>query len=385
MTHELVPRRASAAASGSSESASVPSVAADLGPFDQRIKAHSHKPRLLAIAAGAFPPPVSVKIELTNVCNHDCHFCAYRRIVQAAKPAGMLEEQRVLDLVDELARGGVGGLMFTGGGEPLVHPACDRIFARCRERQIQHALITNGTLLSRISDEGIRGLRWIRFSINAGSCEEYAAVHGASLQDWARVWTNVARAADKAAFPALAVGISFVATARNKDSVRALVLRAKEHGADYVHVRPAFEGPHTELGRQLDEAEREAIKRELDALVELETTTFRVYGVKRRFDEIASADRKHVHCRSTPLVSYVLPSGDVTICTLVRVTSFNPAVRDPFVGNLRHGRFFDLWGSDKHRKLIASLSRTGCTRCHFAEYNRVLEDVERDVHHASFL
>jgi MoaA/NifB/PqqE/SkfB family radical SAM enzyme len=355
----------------------------DLGPFDQRLKAYAHKPRLLAIAAGAFPPPVSVKLELTNVCNHDCHFCAYRRIVQRAKPAGSLDETRVLDLVDELAAGGVSGLMFTGGGEPLVHPGCDRIFERCRERRIEHALITNGTLLSRVSDAGLGGLRWIRFSINAGSSDEYARVHGASPADWDRVWQNVARAANRRTFPGLTVGVSFVATAENKKSVRALVLRAKEHGADYAHVRPAFEGPHTELGRQLDASERAAIKGELDALEELETATFRVHGVKRRFDE--TRDRKHVHCRSTPLVSYVLPSGDVTICTLVRDSSFNPAVRDPFVGNLREARFFDLWGSDKHRRLIAALSRTGCSRCHFAEYNRALSEMERDDHHASFL
>jgi MoaA/NifB/PqqE/SkfB family radical SAM enzyme len=359
--------------------------ASDLGPFDQRLKAYAHKPRLLAIAAGAFPPPVSVKIELTNVCNHDCHFCAYRRIVQTAKPAGMLDEARVLELVDELAEGGVSGLMFTGGGEPLVHPGCDRIFERCRERGIEHALITNGTLLSRISDAGLAGLRWIRFSINAGSSEEYARVHGSSASDWDRVWRNVARAANRERFPALAVGVSFVATAENKDSVRALVARAREHGADYAHVRPAFEGPHTELGRQLDDRERRAIKSELDALEELEGATFRVYGVKRRFDEIASRDRKHVHCRSTPLVSYVLPSGDVTICTLVRDASFNPAVRDPFVGNIREARFFDLWGSEKHRRLVASLSRSGCSRCHFAEYNRALEEMTHDVHHSSFL
>jgi len=29
----------------------------------------------------------------------------------------------------------------------------------------------------------------------------------------------------------------------------ALIAAVKEHGADYAHVRPAFEGPHTELGR----------------------------------------------------------------------------------------------------------------------------------------
>jgi len=374
----------------------------DLGPFDQRIKAFAHKPHLLAIAQGVFLPPVSVKIELTNVCNHDCHFCAYRRIVQEPKIKDMLAEERVLSLVDELAEGGVRGLMFTGGGEPLLHPACERIFARCRERRIEHALITNGTRLSRLTDDALAGMRWIRFSINASSASEYARVHGTNASDWEKVWLEVARAADKARFPKLTVGVSFVVTTwQERESLKAFVLHAREHGADYVHMRPAFEGPDSQIDRQLDAKERTAWVDAIDALCTFETASFRVYGVKRRFDELSSREsreamsepksdaksdpRRHTHCRATPLVAYVLPSGELSICTMVRDRAFNPKVKDPFVGSLYRSRFFDLWGGEKHREVIRELSSSNCSRCHFAEYNRALEDTERDLHHANFL
>jgi MoaA/NifB/PqqE/SkfB family radical SAM enzyme len=358
----------------------------DLGPFDQRLKAFAHRPQLLAIARGEFLPPVSVKIELTNACNHDCHFCAYRRIVQEPKPKDMLAAERVTELVDELARGGVRALMFTGGGEPLLHPACERIFARCRERGMEHALITNGTRLGRLSDEAVAGMRWIRFSINAGSAVEYARVHGANESDWDKAWSGVARAADKARFDGVTVGVSFVVTTwQASESLRAWVVRARELGADYVHIRPAFEGPHTLMDRQLGPEERRARTEEIEALAAFETPTFRVHGVKRRFDEIDSSARTHTHCRTTPLVSYVLPTGDVSICTIVRDRAFNPAVPDPFLGNIYRARFFELWGADKHRTLIRELSHSGCGRCHFAEYNRALADAEHDLHHTNFL
>jgi MoaA/NifB/PqqE/SkfB family radical SAM enzyme len=356
-----------------------------IGPFDQLSKALSHRDRLLAISRGDFLPPVSVKIELTNVCNHDCHFCAYRRIVQDAARKELLPTELVLSLIDELAAGGAKAVMFTGGGEPLLHPEIETIFARCRQRSLSHALITNGTRLSRLSDDAVGGLTWVRFSINAGDDETYAKVHGADASEWGRVWTQVSRAANKKVFPKLTVGVSFVVTTWNAAGLERAAATAQLAGADYVHFRPAFRGPDTELERQLDPSE---VSDALGRLEELERETagsFRVYGIARRFQEIAAPPREHIHCRSTPLVAYVLPSGDVSLCTLVRGASFNPKVKEPFLGNLHNARFFDLWNTPRHKQLIEGLSSSGCERCHFAEYNRALALVEQDALHADFL
>ncbi len=360
------------------------------GPFDQMAKALAQRPHLETIARGGFPPPVSVKIELTSVCNHDCHFCAYRRIVASPKVKDRLDGDRVLALVDELAASGVQGLMFTGGGEPLLHPRADEILSRCRERGIAHALITNGSRLSRLSDATLGGLRWVRFSINAGDAEAYARVHGVGLDAWEAVWSEVRRAADKARFPALTVGVSFVVTSWNAAGIERSAELARESGADYVHFRPAFQGPDTELDRQLDPAEIEAVVARLQALTTGDER-FHVYGITRRFAEIEAAarptpaSREHIHCRSTPLVAYVLPDGKVSICTLVRSASFNASVPDPFLGSVYTSTFAELWGTERHRAIIAGLSTSGCTRCHFAEYNRALALIERDDLHARFL
>jgi len=361
-----------------------------LGPFDQVAKALAQRPHLEVIARGGFPPPVSVKIELTSVCNHDCHFCAYRRIVSDPQVKDRLDGDRVLELVDELAAAGVQGVMFTGGGEPLLHPRADEILSRCRALGLAHALITNGSRLSRLADETLRGLRWVRFSINAGDAEGYARVHGVGVEAWDAVWEQVRRAADRSRFPALTVGVSFVVTSWNAGGIERSAELARDSGAAYVHFRPAFQGPDTELDRQLDPVEIEAIVARLQALP-APGGRFSVYGITRRFHEIVGATspspaaREHIHCRSTPLVAYVLPDGKVSICTMVRSASFNPRVPDPFLGSLKEARFMDLWGTEHHRAIIRGLSTSGCTRCHFAEYNRALAMVERDELHVRFL
>lgn len=351
-----------------------------LSPFDQMSKALVHADRLRAIARGELPPPVSVKLELTNVCNHDCHFCAYRRIVQDPQVKDMLPTEVALQLVDDLASGGVRGLMLTGGGEPLLHPAIGDVIARAASRGLEVGLITNGTRLGRLADDIVRALRWIRFSINAGDAATYADVHGTNLGAWNEVWTQVQRASGLGPD----TGVSIVVTARNHTSVVGLVERARAHGAAYAHVRPAFEGPHTELERQLTPEEIDACLSAVDA-ANLGTPRFRVAVVHRRFAELATPPREYIHCRSTPLVAYVLPTGAVSLCTMVRAADFNPRVEDPFLGNLRTARFFEVWNTPRHRALIEALSSSGCQRCHFAEYNRALELVTADRLHAAFL
>jgi MoaA/NifB/PqqE/SkfB family radical SAM enzyme len=356
-----------------------------LGPFDQLSKALTHRDKLLAISRGDFLPPASVKLELTNFCNHDCHFCAYRRVVQDPAHKEMLPTVRVLQLIDELSAGGVKAVMFTGGGEPLLHPDLEEIFARCRARGLSHALITNGERLGTISDAGLEGLTWIRFSINAGDEQTYARVHGAHSRAWGRVWDQVARAAHKERFGRLTVGVSFVVTSWNAAGLERSAELARDAGAAYVHFRPAFRGPDTELDRQLDAREIADALERLEALERRAAGSFRVHGIARRFIEISSPPRQHIHCRATPLVAYVLPDGAVSICTVVRGKDFNPKVEDPFLGNLRDHSFFELWNTPRHRAVIAGLSNSGCERCHFAEYNRALELVERDTLHADFL
>lgn len=351
------------------------------GPFDQLSKALVHVDRLRAIARGELPPPVSVKLELTSVCNHDCHFCAYRRVVQDPAIRDLLPTRLALELVDDLAAGGVEGLMLTGGGEPLVHPGIGDVIARCGERGLQAGLITNGARLGRLADERVGALRWIRFSINAGDAATYADVHGTGEAAWPEVWRQVERAARLGRVEA---GVSIVVTARNHHTVVELVRRARDHGARYAHVRPAFEGPHTQLERQLAPDE---VDRCLAAVDEagLATPGFAVVVVERRFAELVRPPARHIHCRSTPLVAYVLPTGEVSLCTLVRAPDFNPRVPDPFLGNLHRQRFFEIWDTPRHRELIEALSSSGCRRCHFAEYNRALELVAEDRLHAAFL
>ncbi|MFQ5811308.1 MAG: hypothetical protein ACE5JM_16950, partial [Armatimonadota bacterium] len=89
---------------------------AALGPFDP-LKVLRQPERIAAVARGETAPPVTVEIDPTNACNHDCIWCITSGL--RARSTATLSRDLLLRLPGELAQYGVRSITFTGGGEPL--------------------------------------------------------------------------------------------------------------------------------------------------------------------------------------------------------------------------------------------------------------------------
>jgi pyruvate-formate lyase-activating enzyme len=124
------------------------------------------------------PFPKVALVELSNACNHACVFCASPR---------MERKKRVLNLrlFERFVREAVGlgleeiGLYSTG--EPFVTKNLDQYVAMAKQAGIRYIfLTTNGSLATpdRMIPVIDAGLSSIKFSVNAGSRESYAIVHG---------------------------------------------------------------------------------------------------------------------------------------------------------------------------------------------------------------
>lgn len=124
------------------------------------------------------PFPKVALVELSNGCNHACVFCANPR---------MERRKSVLDfrLFERFVHEAVGlGLEEVGlytTGEPFVTKNLDQYVSGAKNAGIRYIfLTTNGALATpdRVVPVVEAGLSSIKFSVNAGSRETYAVVHG---------------------------------------------------------------------------------------------------------------------------------------------------------------------------------------------------------------
>lgn len=184
------------------------------------------------------PLPRNMLVELSNGCNHSCAFCANPLM---KRKVGRIDGALLERIMAEAAANGCEEIGFYTTGEPLIHKQLDHFTATARDLGFGYIYIsTNGSLAT---PERMRalldaGMNSIKFSINAGTRETYAMIHG--RDDWDTVMANLKALSDYRAATGkkLVLSVSSVVTRQSegeKDALRAAV----GHLVDEIYFVPS--------------------------------------------------------------------------------------------------------------------------------------------------
>lgn len=152
------------------------------------------------------PLPRNMLVELSNGCNHACVFCANPLMKRGV---GRMDGALLERVMAEAAANGCEEIGFYTTGEPLIHKQLDHFTATARDLGFGYIYIsTNGALatperMRRLLDAGMNS---IKFSINAGTRETYAMIHG--RDDWDTVMGNLKALSEYRAETGKAVSLS---------------------------------------------------------------------------------------------------------------------------------------------------------------------------------
>lgn len=129
-------------------------------------------------------PIEKLYIELTSACNLNCSMC-FRHSWFDEKIGTMSDEtlQSLFRSLPELA--GLKSVMFSGMGEPLVHPHTAKIVEQFAKAGIRTELLTNATLLTRARAKALvdSGLDTLWVSVDGFERSSYEKVHIGSRFD----------------------------------------------------------------------------------------------------------------------------------------------------------------------------------------------------------
>ena len=128
-------------------------------------------------------PQKNLLIEVTNVCNNKCVFCANRKMTRAKGQIDFDLAKRVLKECYDLGTREVG---FYATGEPLLYKELYLLIREAKNLGYTYVyLTTNGLLAKRDIIEPLlkEGLDSIKFSINAINAEDYNFIHGVNCFD----------------------------------------------------------------------------------------------------------------------------------------------------------------------------------------------------------
>lgn len=329
--------------------------------------------------------PKQVQLILSDLCNQDCSFCAYRMSGNLSNelftagaelskyghdnPKRWIPTERALGLLDEMKDAGVLSVQFTGGGEPTVHPDHEQIFRAARIAGLQCSLVSNGVRWSEpLIQEVLPQFDWVRVSIDAAYEHTYTQIRNSTGAHWRSAWKNVgalAKAIADAGWSETRFGLGFVVTPDSWSQIADFAELAKGSGVDNVRFTAMF-SPRDE---KPFENIYERVKEELDKAKALADDTFSVHdNFGSRFADLKQHAPDYEFCPYQFYTTYVGADLQAYRCC---VYAYNRRGRI-LGGDLQDRTFGEFWADPRRDHDLASLDARDCTRCQFHEKNRAV-------------
>jgi len=350
-----------------------------------------HHPKIIeAIRGNQFVPPLHVQLIISDLCNQDCGFCAYRMTGYTSNqlfgepnskgrinPNRMIEYDKCVEILEDCRKLGTKAVQFTGGGEPTVHPNHKMIFQECLDRDMDLALVTNGVKIDEELCDILMQASWVRISIDSGTAKTYSEIRKVKEEVYGRVWENINDLVEcrERVKSDLIIGVGFVITKDNWTEVIDCTIQAKETGIDNIRISAIFqeEGPAYFDGWLEESADlcHQASKESTDS--------FKVFNnFSNRVDDLLQKSPDYSECNIQKVQTYIGADLNLYRCCIL---AYN---LQGLLGSLKKQTFYDLW--HKIYDELKDYDSTTCPRCMYNDKNRtILYAIDSDAKHKNFV
>ncbi|NLO91445.1 MAG: radical SAM protein [Elusimicrobia bacterium] len=345
-------------------------------------KLNYHLPRVCDWLGGKDIYPIYAEFSPSGACNHRCVYCGldFMQYKPHFHDAGLISKR-----IAEMGKLGLRSIMFAGEGEPFLHPDMPLIANNTKKAGVDVAFTTNAALFTKEKcDACLKSVTWLKVSINAGTPETYARIHGTRASDFDRVFENMAYAAALKRRKKLscALGMQMVLLPDNAAEAEILAEKAKKIGMDYLVIKPYSQHPQskTRVYSGVKYAGYERLARKLEKYNDGGFSVVFRLNTMKKWDE---ADKGYKCCLALPFWTYVDAAANVWGCSMF-------LGREEFLyGNLYKNTFREIWKGAKRRKsmeYVCGMDASHCrVNCRMDEINRYLWKLKTVPEHVNFI
>ena len=318
--------------------------------------------------------PVYVEICPYGGCNHRCVFCAYNytQYKPISLDTGCLEQT-----IKNMGAVGVRAVMYAGEGEPLLHKDIAHIINHTKQSGMDVAVTTNGVMFTQeFSGRCLAALSWIKVSVDAGTPETYATLHGTRAKDFFTVLDNLETAVRVRSenHYDCAIGAQALLLPQNADQLRPLAEHLVQRGVDYLVVKPFTGHPYRE-GDAEDLEYSNILRGVEEALSSFDSEGFRVIVRADAFSRLEKR-RQYGECHALDFWAFIDARGDVYACSNFLKNG------DYVYGNIYEEPFEKIWNSRKRIEVDMSCCRS---ICRMDKINQYLWELKHPPKHINFI
>ena len=362
-------------------------------PYSPFKVAH-HQDKLQQLRDGLQPVPLQVQVIISDLCNHNCSFCAYRRDgytsnqlfgvkengVVNNNPNRQIPFEKVVEILDDCKAMGVKAIQITGGGEPTVHPKHREIFQRVLDHGLDLAVVTNGTVMRDGTPEILARAKWVRVSVDAATPETYSKMREVPEGHYLKTLRNIERLvqAKRQVASDVILGIGFVVNQDNYKEIYEAVQTASMLGVDNIRVSAAFTEDNFNYHKDHYEEASEAAAA---AKKEFERPDFQVFNLfGDRIQDLHDEQPEYDFCGYMHFNVYI--GGDLNVYACCN-QAYN---LHGLMGSIKEQSFRTFWESDKKKHRYGTFKASTCARCMFNRQNRFVNYlIDPDPTHVNFI
>jgi radical SAM protein with 4Fe4S-binding SPASM domain len=325
--------------------------------------------------------PIYMEVSPSGGCNHRCIFCALDFLDYEPR---FLNIDGYFDFLETASQKEIKSIMFSGEGEPLLHPQISEMVIQTKQKGIDTAFTTNGSLMTpEFLDTSLEYINWIKISLDAATPETHAVVHGTKAEDYHRIIENITYAVklkEKHNY-ACSIGVQILLLPENRHEVLTLAKDVKDLGVEYFVVKPYSQGLYSKNKLTIDYNKLDFLESEI---ARLSNDNFSAVFRTNAFSTAVANKHIYKQCHAVPFFwAYMMSNGDIYSCSAFLGND------DFLLGNINKERFDQIWESEKRKKnweLLKRMSIEMCREnCRMDKVNVYLEELLNPPLNRSFI
>ncbi|MDD3465836.1 MAG: radical SAM protein [Campylobacterales bacterium] len=327
--------------------------------------------------------PLHIRIKPTNVCNHNCWYCAYKvdnlQLGQDMVERDFIPKEKMLEIIDDCAEMGVKAITFSGGGEPFVYKYMIDAAKKLSQTNISFASLTNGAKLTGEAAEifAHHGT-WVRVSMDGWSDDSYAEHRGVKFGEFSKIIQNMTD------FKKLGgkcyLGVSVVVGQKNAEHIYELIAKLRDTGIDSVKVAPCIVGNTGCENNRYHEPIFDIVKEQTArAMTDFSSDQFEIYDSYHT--QLDSFEKAYHWCPYSQILMVIGADLNIYPC---QDKAYN--LDTGLIGDIKDMRFKDWWFSDKNNFFKIDPSKVCNHHCVADGKNKmILEYLDADKAHLGFV
>jgi len=297
--------------------------------------------------------PVSVAICPTPACVRECTFCSnQKRNKENINRRLTITPSKFIGLIGALVKLEVKGVSVAGGGEPLVYkgPIAKNLFLKDNP-PFKIGIHTNGVLLKKILNERIfknGNIAYINVSVVAHTSKLYTKVCNASGKQFFSIERNILDAIELKNYTgsSIEIGVKILLCRENSFFAFEIFNYFKNIGVDNILIRCVG---NFEPGQDV-----ELLPEQINYLKDV----FR-NNLCMNDDQIAAVTGFNPDILPIPSRCWIYalqytagvdPDGETYLCSPWSHKEYS-------IGNINQSNLRDIWGSDRHKLVAATLNK----------------------------